>query len=502
MTHDEYVSHDALGLARLVRDGEVTPSELLDIALARVNLLNPRLNAVVHLMEEDARKTAASPSAGTPFSGVPFLAKDLLSNYAGHPTSAGSRLLEDVVMDHDSDLVRRVKAAGLVVFGKTNTPEFGLVPYTEPELFGPCRNPWSLEHNTGGSSGGSASAVAAGIVPMAGGGDGGGSIRIPASCCGLFGLKPTRGRTPTGPDQGQNWRGAAQEHALTRSVRDSAAMLDATHGASPGAPYQIPPPAGPYLAEVAREPGRLRIAWTARPLLEAEVHPDCVAAVEDAAALLTELGHEVVEATPKLDARVFAKAFLTMVAGEMGADFEDYRQLTGKSPRRDQLESPTWAVGLLSRAVTAGEYASALRTLERVGLQMAPFFETYDVYLTPTLASPPPRIGALQPPAWQRRVLSVLGAIGSGRLLKAAGLLDQAAGDAFAFIPWTPVFNVTGHPAMSVPLYWNGGGLPVGAHIVGQWGDEATLFRLAGQLERARPWFGKTPEIAGESPTV
>ncbi|MCG6955937.1 MAG: amidase [Gemmatimonadetes bacterium] len=496
MTHDEYVSRDALGLAQLVREGAVAATDLLDIALERTQRLNPRINAVVHLMEEDARRDAASPPAGAPFAGVPFLAKDFQSTYAGHPTSAGSRLLKDLVIDHDSDLVRKVRAAGLVVFGKTNTPEFGLVPFTEPELWGPCHNPWNLDRTTGGSSGGSAAAVAAGIVPMAGGGDGGGSIRIPASCCGLFGLKPTRGRTPTGPDHGQHWRGATQEHVLSRSVRDSAAMLDATHGSTPGAPYEIPAPAGPYLAEVERDPGRLRIAWTARPLLQAEVHPDCVAAVNDAAELLADLGHDVVEDTPELDAQAFAKAFLTMVASEMGADLEDYRGLSGRSARRNQLEAATWAVGLLAGGLTAGEYASALRALERVGLRMAPFFETYDVYVTPTLASPPPCIGALQPPAWQKRVLSVLGAIGSGRLLRAAGGLDQAAADAFSFIPWTPVFNVTGHPAMSVPLYWNAEGLPIGAHFVGRWGDEATLFRLAGQLERARPWFAKMPATA------
>lgn len=496
MTHDEYLSHDALGLARLVRDGEVTPNELLDIALERVSLLNPSLNAVVYLMEDDARQAAVDPPAGAPLAGVPFLAKDLVSTYAGHPTSSGSRLLVDLVMDHDSDMARRVKEAGLVVFGKTNTPEMGLVPYTEPELFGPCHNPWNLEHITGGSSGGSAAAVSAGIVPMAGGGDGGGSIRIPASACGIFGLKPTRGRTPTGPDNPQHWRGAAQEHALSRSVRDSAAMLDACQGSTPGSPYEIPAPEGPYLEEVAREPERLKIAWTTRPLLEADVHPDCVAAVEDAVALLEELGHEVVEDTPELDARAFAKAFLTMVAGEMGADLDDYRRATGREPRRDKLEAATWAVGLLADGLTAREYATALRSLERVGLAIAPFFAEYDVYLTPTLASPPPRIGALQPPAWQKRVLGVLGTVGSGRLLRGAGLLDQAAADAFSFIPWTPVFNVTGHPAMSVPLYWNDDGLPVGAHFVGRWGDEATLFRLAGQLERARPWFERMPEIA------
>lgn len=495
MTTDEYLAHDALALAERVRAHEVTPSELLDLALERLALVNPRLNAVVHLMEEDARAVAAAGPTG-PFAGVPFLAKDLLSQYEGHPTTAGSRLLTNLVADHDSELVRRIRAAGLVVFGKTNLPEWGLVPVTEPELFGPCHNPWDLDRTPGGSSGGSAAAVAAGIVPMAGGGDGGGSIRIPASCCGLFGLKPTRGRTPTGPDYGLLWRGAVVEHVLTRSVRDSAAMLDATHGPDAGAPFEIPPPTGPWLREVDHEPGRLRIAWTARPMLPAEVDPDCVAAVEDAATLLTELGHDVEEATPDVDGPAFARAFLTMVCAELGADLEEYERLSGRRARRGGVEAATWALALLSRSFSAREYAVALRALDRVGRRLGPFFERYDLLLTPTLASPPPRIGALGPSAGERRILALLGLLGSGRVVKAAGLLDEAAGDAFAFIPWTPVFNVTGQPAMSVPLWWNEAGLPVGAHLVGRFGAESVLFRVAGQLERARPWNTRLRDLA------
>lgn len=494
MTTDEYVQHDALGLASLVRRGEVTPDELLDLALERTRRLNPELNAVVHLMEEDARTATADPSDG-PFAGVPFLAKDLLSQYAGHPTTAASRLLAGVTADHDTELVRRVKAAGLVVFGKTNLPEWGLVPTTESELFGPCHNPWDTTRTPGGSSGGSAAAVAARIVPMAGGGDGGGSIRIPASCCGLFGLKPTRGRTPTGPDHGLLWRGAVVEHVLTRTVRDSAAMLDATHGPDAGAPFEIPPPAGRYLDEVARDPAPLRIAWTAEPMLPADVHPDCVAAVEDAASLLAELGHEVEEATTALDGEGFARAFLTMVAAELGADLREVERLTGRTPSRRSVEAPTWALGLLSRAFSARDYALALRALDRAGREIGPFFERYDLLLTPTLASPPPELGTLMPSASERRILGLLGLFGSGRLVKAAGLLDQAAKDAFAFIPWTPVFNVTGHPAMSLPLRWNAAGLPVGVHLVGRFGAEDALFRLAGQLERARPWRDRAPPV-------
>jgi amidase len=496
MTHDEYLAHDALGLAELVRAGEVTAVELLDLALDRVRRLNPTLNAVVRVMEAEARQAADDPPPG-PFSGVPHLVKDLLSHCAGHPTSAGSRLLSDVRMDHDSELVRRVRASGLIIAGKTNLPEWGLVPYTEPELYGPCRNPWDPDRTPGGSSGGSAAAVAAGIVPMAGGGDGGGSIRIPAACCGLFGLKPTRGRTPTGPDYGQLWRGAVVEHVLTRSVRDSAAMLDATRGPDPGAPYHAPPPQGPYLREVDRDPGHLRVAYTTRPLIGAsEVHPDCCSAVEEVASLMAELGHEVEPAHPVLDGRTFAQAFLTMAAVELSADLAEVHRLTGTRPRRRQVEPASWAVALRGEATSATDYATALRRLEAVGRETGPFFETYDLLLTPTVASPAPPLGSLAPSPLERAVLRFLGAVGSGGLIKAVGLLDGLVDTAFAFIPWTPLFNATGQPAMSVPLVWSDGGLPVGTHLVGRFGREDVLLRVAGQLERARPWFHRLPKLA------
>ena len=499
LTRDEYTRHDALGLAALVAAGDVTPAELLDTALAQVEALNPALNAVVRLMEDDARRAAADPPVG-PFAGVPFLAKDLITQYAGHPTTSGTRFLANAPARRDSEMARRVRQAGLVVMGKTNTPEFGLVPYTEPELFGPCRNPWDTARTPGGSSGGSAASVAAGMVPMASGGDGGGSIRIPASCCGLFGLKPTRGRTPTGPDFGLLWRGAAIEHVLTRSVRDSAAMLDATQGPDVGAPFEIPPPAGPYLDEVGREPGTLRVGYMTAPLLHAQVDPACVAATEDAAKLLASLGHHVEEAAPAVDADAFTLAFLTMVAAELGADLKYCSDVVGRKARRGDVEPATWALHLLADAFSAREYATALRTLEGVGRTVGPFFSEYDVLLTPTLATPPPPVGSLAPSPTEIRLLKVLGSMGSGRVVRAAGLLDEAAKDAFAFIPWTPVFNVTGHPAMSVPLWWTEGGLPVGVHLVGRLGREDVLLRLAGQLEKARPWWDRTPKVAPETP--
>jgi amidase len=501
MTHDEYLSHDATGLAALVREREVAPTELLRIALERIGALDPTINAVVYVMDADARNDIARAPAKElrPFGGVPFLAKDMIGTYAGHPTSYGSRLLANHVFDHDSELARRVRASGVTIVGKTNLPEWGLLPFTESELWGACRNPWATDHTPGGSSGGSAAAVAAGIVPMAGGGDGGGSIRIPASCCGLFGLKPTRARTPTGPQFGLLWRGAVVEHVLTRSVRDSAAMLDATHGPDAGAPFEIAPPARPFLSELGASPGRLRIAWTTEPTLSAPgtpIHPDCVAAVEDAVALLTGLGHELVEARPDVNGPEFARSFVVMVAAELAADLEDAGRLLRRKPRRSELEPATWALGLVGRSLAGAEYAGALRRMEAAGRRIGAFFEGYDLLLTPTLASPPPRIGELAPTPTEVRLLRMLGLLGSGRLIELAGLLDRMAAEAFAWTPWTPVSNATGQPAMSVPLHWNAQGLPVGVHFVGRFGDEATLLRLASQLEDARPWFDRLPPLA------
>lgn len=495
LTHAEYVARDGLGLAQLVAAGDVTPDELLDVALARARALNPILNAVVHSMEADARAAAAAPRSG-PFAGVPFLTKDLQSTWAGHPTSAGSSALRDLPRERDSELARRWRAAGLLVFGKTSTPEFGLLPYTEPLAFGPCRNPWDPARTPGGSSGGSAAVVAAGIVPMAGGGDGGGSIRIPAACCGLFGLKPTRGRTPTGPDFGLLWRGAIVEHALTRSVRDSAALLDATSGPEPGAPFEIPPLRRPCLEEVAADPGRLRIAFTSRPPFEATVDADCVAAVQDAAKLLEELGHDVEEITPDFHAEGFQKAFLTMVVGELGADLDDARDLLGRKPEVRELEPVTRALAFLSDVTPAREYAATLRWLERLGRRVGAFFVDYDLLLTPSLAAPAPAIGSLGPQGAEKALVTLLGTVGSGRLLRAVRLIDRAAEDALAFTPFTPIFNVTGQPAMSVPLSWTDAGLPVGVQVVAPFAAEDVLFRIAGQLEDARPWFDRLPALA------
>jgi amidase len=422
-TFAEYDHYDGLGLAELVRRREVSPRELALTAIERIERLNPALNAVIHKMYDDALAAAAGPLGDGPFAGVPFLLKDLLSWYAGAPVRSGSRILEGFIAPFDSEIVRRYRRAGVVILGKTNTPEFGLTPFTEPALFGPTLNPWDPSRTSGGSSGGSAAAVASGMVPMAGGGDGGGSIRIPASCCGLFGLKPTRGRTPSGPVEGTLWDGAAIEHVLTRSVRDSAAMLDALSGEEPGSPYITPPPARPFLDEVGADPGRLRIAFTDKPLLAGETHPDCRAALHDTVALLESLGHTLVEASPPLDRDEFVRAFLLMVCAQADADLTDAEAATGLRASPANVEITTWALALLGRSYSAGTMAYARRQLERMGRAVGRWFDGYeiDVLLTPTLTAPPFETGALQPPPQEMAALRLLGRLHAGNMLRRGG---------------------------------------------------------------------------------
>ena len=494
MTPVEYARHDGLGLATLIRRGEVSPAEVLDAAIAQIERHNPALNAVIRKRYEQARHDAMRVNAAAPFAGVPFLLKDLIASIAGEPTGCGNRLLAAMPMPRDSELVRRFRAAGLIIVGRTNTPEFGLTPYTEPEAFGPTRNPWSLRHSPGGSSGGSAAAVAARLVPMASGGDGGGSIRIPAACCGLFGFKPSHGMNPTGPEFGELWRGYAIEHVLTRSVRDSAAMLDATAGPDPGAPYAAPWSPRAFLDEAGADPGPLRIAFTGAPLLGGHgVHRDCLAALEASARLLASLGHHVEEAAPPVDREALARAFMTVVACELRAEIENFGRITGRAIHASQCETATWAIALLGRSSKAATYVNAVRALQLAARAMAPFFARYDVLLTPTLATPPAMTGSLQPSAGEKRLLRIVNRLDAGWLLQALGVLGSLAERTFDYLPFTPLFNATGQPAMSVPLHWNGEGLPIGAQFAGRFGSDAALFRLAGQLERAQPWFERAP---------
>jgi len=467
---------DAIALADLVRTNQVKPTELLDAAIDRAEKLNPQLNAIVTPMYDLARKAAEAPiDESAPFCGVPFLLKDLGAGYAGVRQTMGSTFVKDFVSPVDSALTARQKAAGLIIFGKTNTPEFGLLPTTEPALLGPARNAWNTDHSTGGSSGGSATAVAAGIVPMAHANDGGGSIRIPASCCGLFGLKPTRARNSHAPLMGDVMGGLVCEHAVTRTVRDSAALLDATAGPEPGDPYWAPPQQRPYIEEVGADPGHLRIAFARTTTNDVELHPDNIAAVEQTAKLCEELGHQVTEASPSITGEQLQQAFLNLWSSGNTYTIDTLAAVIGRTPSADQFEPLTWALYEEGKDVSASEYQDAIAQMHMMGRVVANFHNTYDLWLTPTLATPPPPIGHFDATPDNPE----------------AGM--DAARD---YVPFTPLQNATGQPAMSVPLYWTEDGLPVGSHFVAPFGDEATLFRLAAQLEQARPWADKRPPVS------
>lgn len=466
---------DAMAQAELVRRGQITPLELVNAAIQRIEQLNPQLNAVITPLFEAALATAQQSLPVGPFTGVPFLLKDLQAAFEGVPMSAGSRWLRNFKPNGDSELVKRYKRAGLIVLGKTNTPEFGLLPTTEPVAFGPTHNPWDLTRTPGGSSGGAAAAVAAGMTAFAHANDGGGSIRIPAACCGLFGLKPTRGRNPLGPHFGDIFSGLVVEHAVTRSVRDSAGLLDATAGYDQGDPYIAPVPARPFLDEVGTPPGKLRIAFSTQAYTGVPVHPDCVAAVQDAAKLCADLGHEVTEAAPQLNGEMLSKAFFTVWAAGCAWTVDSYSFAVGGKPTAEELEPLTSVMIELGRKRSAPEYLLAVQTLQIFARRVAQFMEPYDVFLTPVLAEPPVPLGTFAATAED----AMAG-------MKRSGL----------FTPFTALQNMTGQPAMSVPLFWNEAGLPLGVQFAGRYGDEATLFRLAAQLELARPWADKHPPVA------
>ncbi len=493
MPFKEYDQYDALGLAELVRKKKIKPLELLEEAIRRVERLNPTLNAVITPMYDHARRAVKEGLPKGPFHGVPLMLKDLLAVYAGVPMASGCKAYRNFVPEQDSELVRRFKHTGAVIMGKTNTPEFGLLAVTEPKLFGPTRNPWNTDHTPGGSSGGSAAAIASGMVPFASGGDGGGSIRIPSSCCGLFGLKPSRGRNPMGPEYGEIWQGAVVEHVLTRSVRDSAAMLDATQGPDVGAPYIIPPPERSYMQELKQKPGKLKIAFNTRSPIGTDVHPECVRAVEDAARLLEEMGHIVEEAEPEIDGWKLAMSYMMMYFGEVATEIDKIKTVLGRKAKRTDVEPITWTLGLLGRVFTAADFVQAINEWHRAARIMGVFHEKYDVYMTPTMAYPPVRIGELDPKPAEKALMSVVNRFGLGKLLKVSGIVEQLAESSLEKVPFTQLANFTGQPAMSVPLHWTAEGLPSGVHFIGRFGDEATLFRLAAQLEKANPWFDMRP---------
>ena len=471
------LDRDALGQARLLRSGEISGLELVEAAIGRIEDLNPRLNAVITPLYDRAREEASGPLGDGSFAGVPFLLKDLLAQYAETQFAQGSRFLEGYVSSQDTELVKRYRRTGLIVIGKTNTPELGLGITTEPELFGPTHNPWDLGRTSGGSSGGSAAAVASGTVAMAHGNDAGGSIRIPASCCGVFGLKPSRARNPLGPAFGDVIGGLVAEHVLTRSVRDSAAMLDATAGPDVGDPYAVPAPERPFLEAAQRDPKVLRVAFSSQPPLDSPVHPDCVTALQEAASLCRELGHDVEEDRPQLDGELLFQSFTQVISAGFAWCLDDLSRSLNRELREELFEPFVWSLTQRGRQVSGPEYLMAWQNLQQLAREVGRFLNRYDVWMTPTLGKPPVPLGTFrfegEDPFQLRRRMS-------------------------EFTPFTYLANSTGQPAMSVPLCWNAQSLPIGIHFLGRFGEEETLFGLAGQLERARPWSQRRPSLGEE----
>lgn len=504
MDFDDYSRYDGIGLAELVAGGEVSAAELLAAARKRARAVNPSINAIVGWIDQQADEQAAGQDGqpgknsaqepGSPgrFAGVPFLIKDLLQYYAGLPTSEGSRSLAKVPRPEHATVVQRWLDAGLVIFGKTNTPEFGAKAITEPELFGPARNPWNLAHTPGGSSGGAAAAVAAGIVPVAGASDGGGSIRIPAACCGLFGLKASRGLVPPGPPAGEALFGAATDGVISRSVRDSARMLDLLAGAGPAAPY-LPALAGTSYEEAMRqEPPRLRIGVYTGSAINPNPDPEALAAVASAVKVLEELGHEVVElADAPFDDEALAKDFLTIWFANIAHMVAEIKAQTGCGNEGFELE--TLMMAAIGRTTSGVELIAALERRQDHIAGLARFHQSHDLLLTPSLATPPPRVGEFDLPRHLRLGSKLLLVTGAARFLPRLGMVEDLIEQNLGWVPYTQLANLTGRPAASLPLHWTDQGLPLGVQFVAPLGGEATLLRLAAQLEQAAPWADRRP---------
>ena len=478
----DYESFDATGLAALVASGDVTPDELLDAALARVMALNPQLNAVVNLNEAAARRLIRRGLPDGPLRGVPFLLKDLGAEAVDFPAHNGSRLLAKTRYSGDSAIYARLAAAGLVTFGRTTSPEGGIGPATEAVVYGgPTRNPWNLDHTPGGSSGGSGAAVAAGIVPAAHGSDGGGSVRIPASSCGLFGFKATRARLPDGPFAGEGWAGMAIDGFLTRSVRDTALLHDVTAGADPGAPYWAPPLQQGYRNALATPPRRMRIALCDTTLTGAPIHPEARAAVHDAATLLESLGHRVEPARPDADTAGMMHAWTRIVACGTALAVQKALESMGRDLRDDDIEAVTRGAIATSLHVSGAQYLEAVSKIHAYGREMAGFFLGYDMLLTATLAEPPAKIGRF------------------AHVSEDYVAFRTGPDGVFAYSPFCAAFNASGQPAASVPLYWSKSNLPVGVHLAARFGADEDLIALCGELEAARPWFDRRPPPRSET---
>jgi amidase len=491
---DEYMSLDATALAELVENKQVRPSELLALAQARADAVNPRLNAIVRRLDDVADRQAADPELSGPFAGVPFLIKDLDQQYRGVPCSSGSRALADDVADRHALITQRFLDAGLVIFGLTNTPEFGTKGVTEPDYWGPTRNPWGTDHTPGGSSGGSGAAVAAGIVPAAGANDGGGSIRIPAACNGLVGLKASRGLLPYGPQTGEPLLGMAIQGVVSRTVRDSAALYDAIIGPDPAAAFAVALPDEPFAEQIKRSPATLTIGYSARSAINPHPDREAVAAVENAAALLSGLGHRVEEVQPPYDDAALARDFVTIWFAQIHRLVGEIKQRTGA--RDSDFEADTLAISELARSTGVLAPLQALENRHNYIQSLAAFHASYDYFLTPTLATPPLAVGATSTSPALQRVARLVSKLRAGKVMRLGGILDDLIQESLGWVPYTQLANLTGRPAISVPLHWTDAGLPLGVQFVGRLGADGDLLRLAAQLEEAQPWAQRYPAAA------
>ncbi|WP_274432685.1 amidase family protein [Alicyclobacillus sp. ALC3] len=484
-----YRDYDATALSKLVKAREVEPKELVEQAITEIERINPKLNAVTHKMYEQARKQAETV-VDAPFAGVPILLKDMYQEVEGEPMTFGSRAYQGNRATEDSLYTRQMRQAGFVFLGYTNVPEFALMAVTEPEHNGPTRNPWSPDVTPGGSSGGSAAAVAAGMVPLAGASDGGGSIRIPAAYCGLFGLKPTRGRTPVGPQLSRHWQGASVSHVLTKSVRDSAAVLDALITEEKGRAFLPPRFDGSYLRVIDMpHPRALNVAFSVTSPLGTAVDPACRQAVLDTARLFELLGHHVTEATAPVDGLQLAKSYITMYFAEVGAELMALESILGRKVKLGDVEPTTWMLAVLGKTTSAAEFVMTLREWDKAAVQMEAFHETYDLYLTPTTAMMPAKIGELAPTGMERALISVVDKFGIAKVLQKVGLVDTLVQTSLKRTPFTQLANLTGQPAMSVPMYRSETGMPVGVQVIAARGREDLLLLVAAALEQTPQWL-------------
>jgi amidase len=497
MNFQEYRKHDATALAELIKKKEVTPQELLDIAIKRAEEVNPKINAVVNKLYDLGKEQIKTLDPNATFSGVPFLLKDLGPELKGTIYTAGTRYLKNYVSPQNSVVTDRILKSGLVIFGKTNIPEFGLTPFTESELHGPAHNPWNLNRTTGGSSGGSAAAVAAGIVPMASANDGGGSIRIPASCNGLVGLKPSRGRITMGPQFGEAWNGATHEGVVTRSVRDSALYYDLMSGGSPGDPYTIQHPERPYTEEIKTPTGKLKIGYSVEfpQGFDFKKDEENIEAIKSTVQLLKDLGHEVEEVKMPFTKEMLMETFTILIYGELSASLTELEKIHGRKLSPKDFEPQTWLLYQLGKSYSAHDYALGRLSWNNISRIMGEFHQKYDIFLTPTLGEKPFIIGSKQSPKFEDAGLRFLHKMGISHLLRYTAKVEETAARTFQWIPIVPMFNMTGQPSITLPLHWSKDNLPIGTLFTAAMGNEGVLFRLAAQLEKAKPWFDMVPVI-------